>query len=538
MKNRLKKFVLMTLSLSFLATACVKEATFFSEPYGEGKAPLPIKFDRAQVPSPQSGDVGDIVKLKVEGLSEFKDKAIFKFNGQEAEIVSISGNELQVKVPPYASTGVLSITIDDIIIFGPKFEMNGRIKIDPTWEANQGANNAVYNRLVTSDGKVIYVGSFTDYNRRGLVRPINRLARTYSNGVYDVSWRTGEGANGTINSIVQIADRYYIAGSFSGYDKKRDNISNLTSLHITGGLDSMGVKPYRRPDQSDTTKYVPTFNGGFNSAITNLYPQENKLIATGNFRYYVSRRYDRPNKRETRDTTILDSIEIRSIARLNLDGTLDKTFRFNGDTPFAGPNGNIATLLHESGSLKGKMLVFGEFTSFDGQTAGYITRLNADGTIDESFNPGGTGANYYIRKVTYNEQTNKYVVVGQFVSYNGRPARYMALLNADGTLDESFQPRTFLGGFPNYAKQLNDGLIVVSGAFLTYDGVTRNGFMMLQPDGSLAEPALNATGRFNGWLDHAIETTSEDGKRALLLLGGFNMFNNEEAANIIRVIIE
>src|SRR5690606_23353445 len=133
--------------------------------------------------------------------------------------------------------------------------------------------------------------------------------------------------------------------------------------------------------------------------------------------------YDQPNERETRDTTILDSIEIRHIARLNLDGTLDKSFRFNGNTAFSGANGNMATLMHESGPLQGKMLVFGQFTRFDGQAAGYITRLNPDGTIDNTFNPGGVGANYYISNVTYNEQTNKYLAVGQFVTYNGRPAQ-------------------------------------------------------------------------------------------------------------------
>lgn len=537
MKNAVIKYIVVVLFLSFLM-GCRKETTFFSEPYGEGKETLGIVFNRSIVPSPATGSVGTIVSLKVSGLSEYRDKAIIKFSGQEAEIVSLNGDDLQVKVPPYASSGIMSITVDDIIIFGPEFEVNGRIKIDPTWEAKQGTNNVVNDRLVLPDGKVIYIGNFTDYNRRGLVRPINRLARTFSNGNYDVSWRTGLGANGSLNAIAQIADRYYIGGSFSGYDLKRENISNLTSLHLTGGLDSIGIRPYRRPDQSDTTKYVPKFNGGFNAAVARLYPQGDKLIATGNFRYYVSRRYDRPNARETRDTTILDSIEIRHIARLNLDGSLDKTFRFNGNTPFAGANGNIGTVSHESGPHQGKLLVFGQFTRFDNKTTGYITRLNADGTIDETFNPGGTGADYNITNVTYNPTTNKYMLVGLFSNYNGKSARYMALLNADGTLDESFQAKTFIGAAPNYAKQLNDGLIIVSGNFLSYDGITRNRFMVLSPTGNLAAPELNATGQFNGFIQQAFETTSEDGKRAVLLIGQFSKFDNKDVSNIIRVIIE
>lgn len=538
MKFKFKIYLIALLPFYCLINSCVKETTFFSEPYQEGKPSIAVNFDVSQLPNPQNGSAGTIVKLKVTGLNEYKDKAIFKFNGQQGEIINITENELEVKVPDYASTGVTSITIDDIVVFGPEFEVDGKVKIDPTWEANQGANNWVNSHLNLSDGKIIFVGAFTDYNRRGLVRPINRLVRAYSNGVYDVSWRTGLGANGSLNCITQINDRYYIGGSFSGYDKKNESISNLTSLHLTGGIDSVGVKPFRRPDQADTTKYVPKFNGGFDKAVSKLYVSSNKLIATGNFRYFISRRYDEPNQRETRDSTILDSTEIRHVARLNLDGSLDKTFRFNGNTPFSGANGNIETLHHEVGALKGKIIVFGSFTRFDESKVGYITRLNTDGTVDQNFNSGGVGADYTISNVTYNEQTNKYIVVGGFKTYNGKSSPNMMVLNSDGSLDESFQAKSFVGGFAGYAKQLNNGLIVVSGGFTSYDGITRNRFMILNPDGSLASSDLNATGQFSGSLSRIEETKSEDGKQALLLMGNFSKFNNRDVSNLIRVIIE
>lgn len=540
MKNVIKIYMLILLPLFFMTVSCVKETTFFSEPYGEGKAALGVVFDPSQTPSPANGGLGTVVTFKVEGLQDYLDKAVFKFNGQEAKIIGFSGDKLQVEVPAYGSKGVTSITIDDIVIFGPDFEVNGKIKVDPTWEATRGTNGAVNNTYYLEDGtnKMIFLGRFTDYNQRGLVKPINRLVRTFSNGTYDVSWGIGEGANGTLNTIAKIDNRYYLGGSFSGYDQKRENISNLTSIHLTGGLDSVGITPFRRPDQLDTTKYVPTFNGGFNSAVSDLYVQDQKLIATGNFRYYVSRRYDQPNERETRDTTILDSVEIRQVARLNLDGTLDKTFRFSGNKALAGANGDIKTFLHKSGALEGKILVYGQFTTFDGEAKGYITRLNADGTVDATFNPSGTGANYYIGSVSYNEQTNKYIIAGQFRNYNGQSAYNMALLNADGTLDKTFDAKTFQGGYPTFVKQLNDGLIVVSGGFQAYGGIMRSRFMILNPDGSLADPELNATGQFNGTIYRIEETKSEDNKRALLIMGDFSKFDNEDVSNLIRVIIE
>jgi hypothetical protein len=84
---------------------------------------------------------------------------------------------------------------------------------------------------------------------------------------------------------------------------------------------------------------------------------------------------------------------------------------------------------------------------------------------------------------------------------------------------------------------LNDGLIVVSGYFKTYDGIARNGFMVLDSTGDLAE-GYNATGLFSGRIYDIIETQSEDEKRALLIFGGFNRFNSLPVENIIRVIIE
>ncbi|HEY9194820.1 MAG TPA: hypothetical protein VIM77_01100, partial [Mucilaginibacter sp.] len=126
---------------------------------------------------------------------------------------------------------------------------------------------------------------------------------------------------------------------------------------------------------------------------------------------------------------------------------------------------------------------------------------------------------------------------GIFRSYNGKPAIGMALVNLDGSLDQTFTAKTFEGGYPRFARQLNDGLIVVSGSFKKYNNVTRNGFMVLNTKGELAGN-YNTTGPFSGALYDIIETKSTDGKRALLLIGSFYRFDNTPVSNIIRVTIE
>jgi len=224
---------------------------------------------------------------------------------------------------------------------------------------------------------------------------------------------------------------------------------------------------------------------------------------------------------------------------LNADGSLDKTYRFDdgADRSWEGGNGNAATLFHETGNQAGKLLVYGNFDRFDGQPAGRILRLKADGTIDETFNPGGAGADLDIAEADYNPATGKYLIVGSFRNYNGTPVNQMAVLNEDGTLDETFVSRTFEGGEPTFIKQLTDGKIIVAGGFRTYEGISRNGFMVLDQSGALLV-GYNATGLFNGFVDDVIETTSADGRRALLIYGFFTEFNSQPADNFIRVLIE
>jgi len=540
MRLSVYKFGLYISVLCFFVLSCTKTAEQFGEPYPEGKAPLGITIDRAQIPSPATGSPGTTVTIAAKGLLPYKDQLVFRFNGEEGQISEVTEDGISVVVPDFASTGITSLSVGDIITFGPEFTVNGKIKVDPTFTATQGTNNAVGQLYFTEDDKMIVIGGFTNYNNKGVVRPINRIARAFLDGTYDAGLRSGLGANGYLSAIVQINNKFYLGGTFSGYAQQGSNISNLTMLNTNGSIDTMGIHTWRRPDQADTIQYFPRFNAGFHGgSVYRIYNQDNKLLVTGSFRYFVTRQYDKPNKLETRDTIIIDSTEVRQIARLNLDGTLDKTYRFNENTnkSLTGGNGSTDTYYHNEGTLKGKMLVFGNFNQFDGQAAGYILRLNADGSIDPNFNAGGEGFDYQVAWASYNTQTHKYVICGNFRTYNGQSKQYMAMLNEDGSLDDTFEPRIIENGLPRFIKQLNNGLIVVGGYFTKYDGKVRNRFMILNPDGSLAA-GYNAVGSVIGDIYDVYETRSEDNKPALWIIGDFSQFDGQDVYNITRVLIE
>jgi len=530
--------VITLLALSF--QGCKKADDVIPDPYADAKSPLGVAISQTDVPVPAAGIVGTAVVIKASGFDKYKDQLTFMFNGEKAEVVSVTATEITAKVPESGSTGVTSIAIGDQLFIGPTFTVSGLIQIDPTFKAITGTNGYVSQVYEMLDGRNIVVGNFTNFDNKGGVVPINRIARTSVDGEYDRTFRTGRGANGNLARVLEIGGRFIVAGGFTGFNQRTENISNITSLFTTGAIDTVKIQTKRKPTVTDTVtqKWFPRFNGGTNGYINRLYAHQGKILATGNFRFYVKRTYDKFNYDLSRDTVILDSTDIRQVLRFNLDGSLDKTFRFNTTTNKGkeSGNGNIDSYMHTDAEKMEKLVVFGSFNTFDGQPANRIVRLNPDGNIDPSFTPG-SGADNTINSCTYNATTKKYVITGIFTQYNGKPAFGLAVLNENGTLDETFTARSFEGGVPGFAKQLNNGLIVVSGYFIKYNNITRNGFMVLNPTGTLAK-GYNSTGPFNGSLADVIETKSADGKKALLLIGSFSRFDNLPLYNIIRVTIE
>src|SRR5437660_1763273 len=122
--------------------------------------------------------------------------------------------------------------------------------------------------------------------------------------------------------------------------------------------------------------------------------------------------------------------------RLNADGTRDTTFNAGGT---GAANGNYVAAI--ALQPDGKVVIGGWFTTYNGDAAAsdYVMRLNADGTPDTNFNAGGAGADSLVAAVAV-QPDGKIVIGGYVTSYNGVAAAsdYVMQLNADGTLDPSF----------------------------------------------------------------------------------------------------
>jgi uncharacterized delta-60 repeat protein len=172
------------------------------------------------------------------------------------------------------------------------------------------------------------------------------------------------------------------------------------------------------------------------------------------------------------------------LRRYNVDGTIDDTF-LRG---LSGANDTIKACVVQS---DGKLVIGGQFKAINGSVRNGIARLNPDGTLDPGFTAGVGG---YATNVTIIVLQNdgKLIVGGGFSTVNGTAREYLARLNPDGTLDNTFQPSFSSSSDVLLAATQPDGKIIVGG-YLLLDAKLRY-VARLHPSGALdAEFQSSAT---------------------------------------------
>ena len=210
-----------------------------------------------------------------------------------------------------------------------------------------------------------------------------------------------------------------------------------------------------------------------------------------------------------------------SIARVNADGSLDVGFDPNA-------NSHVESIVVQA---DGRILLGGYFTTLQPNgavsktTRNRIARVNADGTLDASFNPN---ANSFVYNIT-TQPDGKILLGGYFTTLQPNGAgsattrNRIARVNADGTLDASFDPNA--NGSVDCVAVQADGRILLAGGFRT-----------LQPNGAMSPTTRNFIGRVNaeGTLDAGFAPSGHDNIYSMALqadgkiLLGMNVRNRIE----------
>ena len=171
----------------------------------------------------------------------------------------------------------------------------------------------------------------------------------------------------------------------------------------------------------------------------------------------------------TQEATCESGQSRNRIARLNADGTLDATFN-------PGTDGVVNAIAVVS---DGKIIIGGSFTNVGGLSRTNIARLNVDGAVDTTFNPGTNGAVNAIAIAS----DGKIIIGGDFENAAGSPRDNIARLNVDGTVDTTFNPGT--NGAVNAIAIASDGKIIIGGAFGNVGGEIQFYVARLNTNGSL-----------------------------------------------------
>jgi uncharacterized delta-60 repeat protein len=444
-----------------------------------------------------------------------------------------------------ASGTVSSITTQQdgkILIGGAFTTYNGNVRnriarlnvdgsLDNSFNIGIGANDHVYSIALQSDGKILIGGGFTFFN--GIAR--NRIARLNINGSLDTSFNSDDGANSDVNTIaLQTDGMILIGGAFTTYNGTVKN--RITRLNTDGRLDS-----------------VFNIGAGASSTILSLVLQSNgKILIGGFFDTYngtAINRIARLNTDGSLDSSlnpgtgannIVQSITLQSddkiwiggnfnsyngtssnyLARINTGGSIDYSYN-----PETGANSNLLSLALQG---DGRIFIMGWFTSYNRIARNHVARLNSDGDLDSSFNPG-TGANSGVNSIAL-QSPNKIIIGGQFTSYNGTAQNRIARLNSDGSLDRSFNSGIGTNSPVNLIKLQTDGKILIAGFFTSYNGIARNRIARLNPDGSLDDSFNPVTGANSCVNSLALQT---DGK--ILIVGWFTAYNGTARNRIARL---
>ncbi|WP_187264548.1 T9SS type A sorting domain-containing protein [Pontibacter beigongshangensis] len=378
-----------------------------------------------------------------------------------------------------ASSSVQSLALqpDGKIMVGGSFSYDNGIKrydiarlnadgtLDTSFDTPTNLIGPIYSIALQPDGKVVIGGSLLLFHNGTRISMITRLN---ADGTLDSSFDSGGtfgSFNNTVRSVALQPDgKIVVGGEFTAHNSRWCNY--IARLNADGTNDA-SFNPGK-----GFTPYNPGQGTGFNFPVYSVALQsDGKIVAGGDFSSYNGTRYSK-------------------IARLNGDGTVDGSFIGKGF------NDLVRSIVLQP---DGKIVVGGDFTHYNGTPRSRIARLHADGTLDASFDPG-TGFNsddWPIRVYALALQSDgKIVVGGWFTSFNGTEQNRIVRLNADGSLDNSFNTGA---GFNTAVQSLTlqpNGKVVVGGSFDSFNGIGRNGIARLNTDGTL-DDSFNPGTSFN-----------------------------------------
>lgn len=177
------------------------------------------------------------------------------------------------------------------------------------------------------------------------------------------------------------------------------------------------------------------------------------------------------------DFTSYNGSLVKRIARLYPDGSIDSSFNFNVGS---GANNSISRIAIQN---DGKILVTGQFTSYSG-IAGILVRLNADGSVDPAFS-ASLGTSGGIQTIAF--QADGKIILGRGFTYLSAPTDWgnLTRINTNGSMDSTFHINGVAAKYHVFSIAMqSDGKIIIGGAGNMNNDTTKKVVIRLNSDGS------------------------------------------------------
>ena len=222
------------------------------------------------------------------------------------------------------------------------------------------------------------------------------------------------------------------------------------------------------------------------------------------------------------DFTTYNGVDSYELVSIDFDGNIDNIFRVNTNID----SGKVFAI---GIGDEDKVIIGGQLTGYNSATytVGNIMRLNLDGSFDTTFSNGYAGFNDDVNTIAV-QKDGKILVGGAFTSYADasgfHSTNYIARLNTDGTYDSTFSGSCNTTVRSIVIDEYNDTIIV--GGEFTSPG---NYIVRLNNDGSVNSD-------FSGGTDSIVRTLKLDSKRRILAGGDFTTFQTVECGKLVRIL--
>jgi uncharacterized delta-60 repeat protein len=363
--------------------------------------------------------------------------------------------------------------------------------LDSEFNPGTGPDGDVLAMAAQDDGKIVIAGRFTKFN--GVSR--NGIARLNANGALDTTFDPGLGfsARSNIWSVaIQPDGKILAAGEF---------------ITIAGTLQNVIAR--LRTDGTRDASFNPLFTGS--QGLTEGYwlnvRPDGKILVAGWFGG-------------------VNGVSRSNIARLNADGSVDNSF-----DPGLGANDSVSEVQVQS---DGNILIGGWFTKVNGVARTHLARLNSNGSLDPSFNPSiaYVADESFVYSLAV-QADNRVLAGGWFKNVNGSARNHLVRLNADGSLDTSFDPNA---GTDDVVRSLvveKNGKIWIGGSFTKANGIVRGHIARLNTDGSL-DTAFDSGSGANDW----VRQVAFYGNDRVLIGGDFTTYDGTPRNRIALIFTE